>query len=76
MWRWIKVAAALLEHETIEGKHVHEIIEGGVITSPIIASQQRKADPSPIEEVLPDKVKRKGEELDRVRRAAGVPVSA
>ena len=28
----------MLEHETIEGKHIHEIIEKGEITSPIIKS--------------------------------------
>ena len=33
-----KSAEALLEHETIEGKHIHEIIEKGEITSPIIKS--------------------------------------
>ena len=31
-------AEALLEHETIEGKHVHEIIEHGKILSPVIKS--------------------------------------
>ncbi len=31
-----KIAQALLEHETIEGKHVHEIIEYGEIRSPIV----------------------------------------
>ena len=30
-----KIAAALLEYETIEGKHVHEILELGEIRSPI-----------------------------------------
>jgi cell division protease FtsH len=29
-------AEALLEHETIDGKHVHEILEFGEIRSPII----------------------------------------
>ena len=33
-----KSAEALLKHETIEGKHIHEIIENGEITSPIIKS--------------------------------------
>ena len=33
-----KSAEALLEHETIEGKHIHEIIDKGEITSPIIKS--------------------------------------
>ena len=31
-------AAALLEHETIEGKHVHEILEQGKIVSEIVKS--------------------------------------
>ena len=31
-------AAALLEHETIEGKHIHEILDDGKISSPIIKS--------------------------------------
>ena len=31
-------AEALLEHETIEGKHIHEILEQGKIVSPIINS--------------------------------------
>jgi len=33
--RFLKIAAALLEYETIEGKHVHEILELGEIRSPI-----------------------------------------
>ena len=31
-------AEALLKHETIEGKHIHEILDKGKITSPIIKS--------------------------------------
>jgi len=31
-----KIAAALLEHETLEGKHVMEILQFGEIRSPII----------------------------------------
>ena len=31
-------AEALLEHETIEGKHIHEILEHGKIISPVITS--------------------------------------
>ncbi len=33
-----KIAAALLEHETIEGRHVLEIIEFGEMRSPIAAA--------------------------------------
>jgi cell division protease FtsH len=32
-----KIAEALLEHETLDGKHVYEILEFGEIRSPIIA---------------------------------------
>jgi cell division protease FtsH len=31
-----KIAAALIEYETIEGKHVHEILETGEIRTPVI----------------------------------------
>src|SRR5476651_1871220 len=31
-----KIAAALLEHETIEGKHVKEILEFGEVRSPVV----------------------------------------
>ena len=31
-----KIAEALLEHETIEGKHVLEILKDGVISSPVV----------------------------------------
>ncbi|MBA3848708.1 MAG: cell division protein FtsH [Opitutus sp.] len=34
-----KIAQALLEHETIEGKHVLEIVQHGEIKSPIVASK-------------------------------------
>jgi len=41
-----KVAAALLEHETIEGRHVLEILKHGEIQSPIIAVKPPKLPPS------------------------------
>jgi len=34
-------AEALLEHETIEGKHIHEILEHGKILSPIVNSNDQ-----------------------------------
>jgi len=68
-----KVSAALLEFETIEGKHVHEILETGAITSPILASTQRKLPTPPMTDSNPDKVKRKGEELGPGPAAAGMP---
>jgi cell division protease FtsH len=52
-----KIAEALLEHETIEGKHVHEIIEYGEIRSAIetIRDNENKGD----EEEAEDEPKRK-----------------
>ena len=41
-------AEALLEHETIDGKHVHEILEHGEIRSPI--TKREIAEPEPEEE--------------------------
>jgi cell division protease FtsH len=43
-----KIAEALLEHETIDGKHVLEILQFGEIRSPIISTVPPKAEgPSP-----------------------------
>ncbi len=55
-----KIAEALLEHETIEGKHVHEIIKHGEIRSPIetIRDNENKGD----EEEPEDEPKRKKSE--------------
>ena len=38
-----KIARALLEHETIEGRHVLEIIKTGEITSPIVRRSARRS---------------------------------
>jgi cell division protease FtsH len=40
-----KVAAALLEHETIEGRHVLEILKDGEIKSPIVTVKPPKLPP-------------------------------
>lgn len=47
-----KTAEALLEYETIEGKHVHEILDHGEIRSPIVrdAPPEKEADDEPEEE--------------------------
>jgi cell division protease FtsH len=42
-----KVAQLLLKHETIEGKHVEEIIKYGEMRSPIVLQQQTKPQPTP-----------------------------
>jgi cell division protease FtsH len=41
-----KVAAALLEHETIEGRHVLEILKDGEIKSPIVTVKPPKLPPA------------------------------
>jgi cell division protease FtsH len=53
-----RVAYALLEHETIEGKHVHEIVDFGEIRSPIV----KNPPPLPVEE------KREKQEKEKKRK--------
>ncbi|MEO6876326.1 MAG: ATP-dependent zinc metalloprotease FtsH [Opitutaceae bacterium] len=40
-----KIAAALLEYETIEGKHVLEILQFGELRSPVVVEKLSKPDP-------------------------------
>jgi cell division protease FtsH len=67
-----KVAATLLEFETIDGKHVHEILETGAIVSPITPIQTKKPAVPPVTPIAPEKT-RKGEELGPGPQAAGMP---
>jgi len=50
-----KIAAALLEHETIEGKHVLEILKHGDITSPVVREPLGKQGPKPTDKKTPGK---------------------
>jgi cell division protease FtsH len=50
-----KIAAALLEHETIEGRHVLEIIEFGEMRSPIATAFVGKVAEKPEEKKPADK---------------------
>jgi cell division protease FtsH len=50
-----KIAAALLEHETLEGRHVLEILEFGEIRSPIATAFVNKPAEKPEEKKAPDK---------------------
>ena len=43
-------AEALLEHETIDGKHVQEILEYGEMRSPVVKRETIAADPEPEEQ--------------------------
>ncbi len=50
-----KIADALIEHETLDGKHVLEIIEFGEIRSPIITVITNKPEPRAPEKKAPEK---------------------
>lgn len=62
-----KIAAALIEHETIEGKHVHEIVDFGEIRSPII----KNPPPLSIEEKTPAKKEEKEKKRQEERGPSG-----
>ncbi len=59
-----KIAQALLEHETIEGKHVHEILDHGEIRSPVVKSPP----PAPSSE---DKAKEKADKKKKKENEVG-----
>src|SRR5271157_854313 len=50
-----KIAAALLEHETLEGRHVLEILEFGEIRSPVAAAYVGKLPDKPDDKKAADK---------------------
>ena len=50
-----KVALALIEHETIEGKHVLEIIKHGEIKSPVVREAMGKSDAKAMEKRAAEK---------------------
>ena len=56
-----KIAEALLEHETIEGRHVLEILEHGEIRSPIVMPLPPKLDETPTEKKVMDKAASPGD---------------
>lgn len=64
-----KIAEALLEHETIEGKHVHEILEHGEIRSEVNLAKQVKRPPDLIPEEKEAEKKKK--QVDPSGEAAG-----
>ena len=72
-----KVAEALLEYETIDGKHVHEIIDTGEIQSPILKPEPpSEADEDDEDEEDAEKAKEEkdeGEGLEPGSEPAGVP---
>lgn len=50
-----KVSEALLEHETIEGRHVLEILEHGEIRSPVVKIAARKLSDAPADKKVASK---------------------
>ncbi|MCC5788911.1 MAG: ATP-dependent zinc metalloprotease FtsH [Opitutales bacterium] len=54
-----KMAEALLEHETIEGKHVHEILEKGAIHSEVVQNKVQPPELTPEKEESAQKAKKK-----------------
>jgi len=71
-----KSASALLEHETIEGKHIHEILDKGEIISPVIKtiplSQESEKEKKDVEEEKKDD-KSKDDGLGAGPEPVGVP---
>jgi len=71
-----KSASALLEHETIEGKHIHELLDKGEIISPVIKtiplSQESEKDKKDIEGEKEDD-KSKDDGLGAGPEPVGVP---
>ena len=67
-------AAALLEHETIEGKHIHEILDQGKIVSEVIKSSDEVPDDQQLEKEDP-KLEKEEEvsDLDTGAQPAGAP---
>ena len=69
-------AEALLEHETIEGKHIHEILDEGKIISPIINSSSKSEDETEEAKESDEgetKEDSKEDDLDTGVQPAGVP---
>ena len=50
-----KIAAALLEYETIEGKHIMEILQFGELRSPVIVGMPAKPDEKPADKKTAEK---------------------
>jgi len=68
-------AEALLEYETIEGKHIHEILEHGKILSPVINSKPDEGkDVETGESSTPkDTEEEKGDDVNPGGEPAGAP---
>ena len=69
-------AEALLEHETIDGKHVQEILEHGAIQSPVVKREAPTKEPEPKSDVAKESEKESKSEDDGLAgesTPAGIP---
>jgi cell division protease FtsH len=69
-------AQALLEYETIEGKHIHEILEHGKILSPVLNSKPDEGEEAETEESSApqeDLEQEKGDDITPGGEPAGMP---
>ena len=67
-------AEALLEFETIEGKHVHEILEHGkIISQVIVESSTKSAESEPVEQPSAEEAIEDSEDLGPTSEPAGAP---
>ena len=67
-----KIAAALLEHETLDGKHVMEILEHGEIRSPVVKTELGKPETVRERKAREEQLK-KGKELPPPAHPTGAP---
>ena len=65
----------MLEHETIEGKHIHEILDKGKIVSPVLKSIPLSQEGKKTEEIKEEKAvdKSKEDDLGTDPEPVGVP---
>ena len=69
-------ANALLEYETIEGKHIHEILEHGKIVSDIQRTEDNNSEDEIVEEKeenAKDSLKDKADPIDPGTEPIGAP---
>jgi cell division protease FtsH len=68
-----KLAESLLLHETLEGKHVHEILEFGEIRSPITKTEPAKSDDAAKNRKSREEAGKKPESISRGAEPSGAP---
>ena len=69
------LAEALLEYETLEGKHVHEILEHGKIITPVVTAAPEEPEEQEVDEASSsgDAEPEKGDDVNPGGEPAGMP---